>query len=236
MDLLLNYNDKRFLYLLTVSLKKKGYAVLSNYDFDSFLIDAAYSSFYEFFSSNEKKYFQGDLTVPYGYFGLKKKGIKTSYEDFYFYKGMPKCPEYLSNILYTIVSKMEYLGFSIINHLIKEFFKNKQYQGNIVHDLKVLLRMIFYHGVNQNSSSTPINPEHTDKSFITILPAATCAGLEYYNGHWQEIYIGKQELLIMCGDKLANFTEGYFLPLKHRVITKSVNTINVRQSMAIFFG
>ena len=62
-----------------------GFLIAKSHSIDLSFLEEFYDLWTDFFLSNEKVAFGGDLKVPVGYFGLEKNGITTQHEDFYYY-------------------------------------------------------------------------------------------------------------------------------------------------------
>ena len=76
---------------------------------------------------------------------------------------------------------------------------------------------------------------HTDNSMMTFLAQANIAGLAVRmpSGHWRQVEIIPETLLVNTGNVLVRWTNDQFLSTKHRVI--NTNTVD-RYSIPVFFG
>jgi len=84
-----------------------------------------------------------------------------------------------------------------------------------------ILRLIHYPPVGSDSHPQSIRAAaHEDINLITLLPAATAAGLELLerNGSWRPIHAAPGQIIVDAGDMLQNITNGLFKSTTHRVV------------------
>jgi len=209
-----------------MSYRKKyhnGFLITQSHSIDLLYLDEFYDLWTTFFLSSQKDAFSGDLQVPVGYFGLEKNGITTQHEDFYYFPNSTLCPAYLRDIT-------NYF-FSNFQQFTTEFILNERF-GTLSQKNKLyLLRIIFYHYSHQTQYLDELNPGHTDKSYLTVLPPASHSGLQYSeSGVWKDLSLNENEILLVFGDKLSDFAS----PLEHRVIHNTQVDCAHRISMAFF--
>jgi hypothetical protein len=200
-----------------------GFLIAKSHSIDLSFLEEFYDLWTDFFLSNEKVAFGGDLKVPVGYFGLEKNGITTQHEDFYYFPNSTLCPSYLRNIT-------NYF-FSNFKKFTTEFIRSENFSTLNQENTLYLMRIIFYNYSYKTKCLEELNPSHTDKSYFTILPPASSAGLQYKESSvWKDLPLNEDEVLLVFGDKLSNLIP----PLEHRVINNTQMDHTHRISMAFF--
>lgn len=89
----------------------------------------------------------------------------------------------------------------------------------MVRDGASLLRWLHYFALDGNEEGERAGA-HTDINFITLLPAATSAGLEVQtrDGIWIPINNPPNSIIVNAGDMLMRYTLGLILSTLHRVV------------------
>lgn len=214
-----------------------GFIAVINSGINQDVLDAAYGSMEWFFSQkteDKMELFDPELAGERGYtpgesakgqteqdfkefFSVcrektMERGSQNIWPEEYFFK------RHFLDLFGHLMSYKEEFESAIANALgIEEnFLTDKTAEGEI------LLRAIHYHPATSKKQLWAA--EHTDIGLFTILPRATGAGLQAQNkdGNWIDVVVPEDALIINCGDKLENMTNGEFASCKHRVIPKDL--------------
>ncbi len=116
--------------------------------------------------------------------------------------------------------------------------QEKDFLKNICDDGDSIIRMLHYPMPPSNSGvNEPVvwAGAHTDIDAFTILPKASCEGLEVMDdcGHFQSVVVKEDAMIINVGDFIEAFSNGYFKSAVHRVM-KPENMSHDRYSSVLF--
>jgi isopenicillin N synthase-like dioxygenase len=122
--------------------------------------------------------------------------------------------------------------FSLALNQEKDFLKN------ICEDGDSIIRMLYYPlPPSESGVNGPVvwSGAHTDIDAFTILPKATCEGLEVMDdkGVFQPVFVKEDAMIINVGDLIEAFSNGYFKSSVHRVM-KPENMSQDRYSSVLF--
>lgn len=108
--------------------------------------------------------------------------------------------------------------------------------ADLVSDADSLLRVLHYPALGDNAPDGAVRAAaHEDINFITLLPAATDAGLELMNrsGNWAAVDGLEGELVCDTGDMLSRYLNGRIPSTTHRVVNPT-DSASERYSMPFF--
>ncbi len=103
--------------------------------------------------------------------------------------------------------------FSLALYQEKDFLKKLHKGGD------TSCRMIHYPTMKDRKEGEIWAEAHTDIDTFTILPKATCEGLEVMDdkGNWIPVFVQGDAMIVNVGDFLEIFSNGYFRSSMHRV-------------------
>ena len=83
-----------------------------------------------------------------------------------------------------------------------------------------LFRILYYPPVPENVDGAVRSAPHEDINLITLLPAATAAGLQVKDleGVWWDVDTNPGNIIVNAGDMLKEATGGYIPSTTHQVI------------------
>lgn len=113
----------------------------------------------------------------------------------------------------------------------KDFFEKMVYNGSSV------FRLLHYPPIPQDADPRCLRAApHEDINFITILPAATAAGLQLKDrdGRWLDVDAENGTLIVDAGDMLARLTNDVIPSTTHQVINTPEAGSKSRYSMPFF--
>lgn len=215
---LIDYQDN---CAMSSHLAQNGVIIIENHQCDLSLLLNFYEDWQQFFESDTKYNYQGDLSVPMGYVG-KEVNAALQHENFYYFKDAIICPKYLRELSDYMFIQLREFAKTLLATLYIDLNPDK---------LLYIMRILYYPKsllVNQ-----VCNHEHTDKSILTLLPMATSQGLEVYQQSWTPIELTTTNLCLMTGDKIIEVQkQPHHVPL-HRVTHSSQDA---RLALAFFMS
>lgn len=235
---------------LVQSLKETGFAVITNHDIDSDILNGAYSEWKDFFASEDKFKFQ--FNDQSGYFPFRSENAKGSSvkdlkEFFHLFNPFVKIPsndefDYVGTM--SVAYQLMFLGYELLGMLDNELpvevtSKFSQRLRNMAEGAPgTLFRVLHYPPLNGDAEPGAVRAAaHEDINLITLLPAATQPGLEVKDseGNWHAVECDPGSIVINAGDMLQEATGGYLKSTTHRVVNPTDGSEkNSRYSMPLF--
>jgi len=243
-----SYLNKHAPKILTNSLSKTGFAVLTDHPISISLINDAYKQWEDFFHSDIKNNYLFNKNKQDGFFpfgtenakGYKEKDLK----EFYHVYSWGKYPNEINqstNLLFkniveltsTILKWIQHETPSNIKSLfsipLPEMIKNSENH---------LLRILHYPPLKGHEPPNAIRgAAHEDINLITLLVAGTQPGLQVKDtsGTWHNVTCDTGAIAINTGDMLNEASGGYFPSTTHQVINPNNQIKNEsRYSMPLF--
>lgn len=225
----------------TQSLKDTGFAVIENHPISRQLIEQVYEDWYQFFLSDEKHNYLFDKKTHDGFVPMSLSETAKGYElkdikEFYHFYPSLRCPEHLRELTMQLYKDMFAMAVTLLGWVERntppEVAKNFSVPLHemIQESERTLLRILHY------PPFTGVEPvgavraaAHEDINLLTVLPAATAAGLQALpkNGEWQDVPCDPAWIIINVGDMLAECSNGYYQATKHQVINPSLDAAKI---------
>lgn len=136
----------------------------------------------------------------------------------------------------TLFTKMDAAASTLLEALAEYFDLPTRTLADLVTDADSLLRVLHYPALGDQTVEGAVRAAaHEDINFITLLPAATDAGLELMDrdGNWAAVDGLEGELVCDTGDMLSRFLNGRIPSTTHRVVNPS-DAVSERYSMPFF--
>ena len=216
-----------FVEKLMKAAHEVGFFALINPEIEVEVLRAAYRASQKFFSSSWEE--KSEIYAPHlngqrGFVpGETAQGhiIKDAKEFLHIGKKDNLWPSFmdLQTPFESLITSLEPASIEIQKALAIALGEKEDFFTQMTENGASLLRPIYY----------PANPEegspwagaHTDINLFTLLPMSTEEGLEiYHQGEWIGVKVPENALIINCGDKLQNLSNGYFKSSLHRVVAK----------------
>ena len=244
-----NYQDENAPALLEQSLKTTGFVILTNHPIHRDDVSAVYAEWEHFFTSNIRHNYLFNRETQEGYSpkSLAEKAknstvqdIKEQYQLYFPWGRYPAC---LSNKTRELFYSLYPLGIEIACWLEEQMpDKIRQRLACLLKDMMSMersqFRMLYYPALTDTEKKGALRAApHEDINLITLLPAATTAGLEMQdtNGKWYSVITNPGDLIINIGDMLQEATGYFYNAAPHRVINPPDEESNVaRLSMPLF--
>ena len=213
------------------SIKQTGFAVINNHPVDQKILDEVYSEWSNFFKSEQKLKYRFDPKIQSGYFPFRSENAKDSpikdlKEFYHLYKEEDLPSECNSSTLALRRSLIEMA--SILLSWLDEYTPSSirsqfsmPLSQMIVNSKTTLLRVLHYPPIQGDIEQGAIRAAaHEDINLITLLPAATAAGLQVKDnfGKWHDVPCDPGSIVVNAGDMLQLASDGYYRSTTHQVV------------------
>jgi isopenicillin N synthase-like dioxygenase len=237
--------DERF----AQSLHETGFAVIENHPIPWAKIEQAYREWGAFFNDPIREAYAFDSATQDGYIsgklsetakGEKQKDLKEFYHLYFPWGRYPKTiSENSRELFYLTLDFGKELLVWIERHLPENIQKKLSMKlSDMVSLERTLYRILHYPPFNGTEPAGAIRAAaHEDINLITVLPAASEAGLQAKDkdGNWHTVKTDPRTLVINIGDMLQEATDRYYISTTHRVINpEGSNAKKARMSMPLF--
>ncbi len=249
----------QFIDQLFSGLKDYGFIVLKEHDIPQELFNQAYSMLEKFYSMpvEEKIKYAGVHGGQRGYTAFGTEHAKNSsvmdLKEFWhvgrevapthkFAKYYPKnvwpteLPDF-KTVFSQLYSSLNEAGKAMLQALTFPLEVPQNYFDYMVEDGNSILRLLHYPPIAANSDSRALRAApHEDINLITLLPAATAAGLQLKDrdGSWLEVEGNPGELIVDAGDMLARICNDVIPSTTHQVVNSPEAAKKSRYSMPFF--
>ena len=213
------------------SLKNTGFGIIKNHVIDFELIKNVYAEWEMFFNLPEKQDYLYNKETQEGYFPYLAENAKDSdqkdLKEFYHYYTWGRYPAMLSPNTKNLRDQLTHLASEILNWIQEDTpaaIKNKFSQPlpEMIKDSpSILMRILHYPPLTGKESEGAVRAAaHEDIDLLTLLPAATAAGLQVKDIHdqWHGIECDPGAIVVNAGDMLQMCSENYYRSTTHQVI------------------
>lgn len=243
-----SYKSKSAPKDFTESLRVTGFGVLTDHPIPYSLVQATFDDWSQFFKRQDKFDYLFDAKTQSGYFPFKTENAKNStvkdLKEFFHYYNWTQLPKGLSGNTRELFDRTQALAVELLGWIeentpreVRSKFSMPLSQM-IQESSETLLRPIHYPPLDGSEEPGAIRAAaHEDINLITILPAATAAGLQVLDneGIWHDVECNPGALAINSGDMLKMASDGYFGSTTHRVVNPDgMKAGEPRYSMPLF--
>lgn len=226
------------------SLRERGFAILKEHGLNAALLSDVYSVWRKFFNAHDKYalHFENNLD---GYFSFGSERAKDSavpdpkeFFHYYLWGRKPVGTEASTSILF---DRLNGLALFVLEAL--EEHGRPRAHLSLTESLatasrtspRMVLRITHYPPMPKGIWRPFINAPHEDINLLTLLPAATRGGLEVRQrgGKWIRIEPVPDNVLVICGDMLAESSSSVYSATTHRVTTAGNSDVG-RLSLSFF--
>lgn len=216
----------------TESLHNTGFGVLTNHPLSQTRLETIYKEWYEFFLTEAKNKYQFDPSLMDGYFSPKisetaKGNTKRDLKEFYHIYPQGRYPAEVSDAAHQYYQEGSALAAKLLAW-VEEYtpadIKAKYSMPlpeMITGSDHTLLRVLHYPPlVGDEEPGSVRAAAHGDINLLTLLPAATQAGLQVLGKDeaWHDVPCDFGMLIVNIGDMLDEASEGYYPSTIHRVL------------------
>ena len=216
----------------TESLHRTGFGVLTNHPLSQPLLETIYQEWYEFFQTDAKNQYNFDAVKMDGYFSPKvsetaKGNTKRDLKEFYHIYPGGRYPAEVSDAASQYYEQGNKLATELLqwveDHTPADI-KAKYFMplsDMIPGSDHTLLRVLHYPPLRGDEEPDAVRAAaHGDINLLTLLPAATQAGLQVKgkDDEWHNVPCDFGMLIVNIGDMLDEASEGYYPSTIHRVL------------------
>ena len=227
-----DYRDPDAARKFTESLHQTGFGVLTNHPLSQHLLNTIYQEWYEFFQTDAKNKYTFDAEKMDGYFSPKvsetAKGFsKRDLKEFYHIYPWGRVPSEVSNAAVEYYAEGSKLAAELLqwveDHSPAEIkAKYSMPLSDMITDSDLtLLRVLHYPPLQGDEEPDAVRAAaHGDINLLTVLPAATQAGLQVLgkDDAWHDVPCDFGMLIVNIGDMLDEASQGYYPSTIHRVL------------------
>ena len=232
----------------TDSFRQTGFAVVSDHPIQPQLIQESFREWERFFSSEEKHLHRYDPVKQSGYFPFRTENAKDyskkDLKEFYHHYPWDQFPKQVSEFtpqLYRALLEMSRVLLAWVEQStpaeVRAGFSMPLTQM-IDESQEILLRAIHYPPLTGTEEEGAVRAAaHEDINLITLLPAATAAGLQVkdLNGVWHDVPCDPGTVVVNSGDMLKAASGDYYPSTTHRVMNPTGEASRLpRYSMPLF--
>lgn len=214
------------------SLHNTGFGVLTNHPLSQPLLNAVYEEWYGFFQNEAKHQYAYDPQKYDGYFSpavseTAKGNTKRDLKEFYHIYPWGRYPAEVSDAARRYYEDGAKLAATLLQW-VEEYTPaavKAKYSMPLSQMIKgseqTLLRVLHYPPLSGDEEPGAVRAAaHGDINLLTILPAATAAGLQVVgkDGAWHDVPCDFGMLIVNIGDMLQEASAGYYPSTIHRVL------------------
>ena len=223
------------------SVQETGFVVLTHHGIDDGLIRDAQTGWRQFFL--ESQFFKdGWIDAVDGNFGFKgmksEKAVGAKVADLKeFFHWRPGKPVPTSSSVPTarLFSQLEDVAFQVLG-ILEQRGARQDYRESCVGSDNTILRSLYYPALDFSQEPEAVRAAaHEDINHITLLVAATSAGLEVKDakGNWHAVPHEDNSIVVNIGDMLQLASGGFYRSTSHRVVNPDSSRTD-RISMPLF--
>ena len=223
------------------SVQETGFVVLTHHGIDPKDIREAQSAWRQFFLASpiRKADFVNAKDGNQGYKGFKGEkavGAKTAdLKEFFHWRPGGQLPHEAAAITMIMFEQLQEVAFQLLGILEKRGGRT-DYRESCERSDNTILRSLYYPAMDFSQEPDAVRAAaHEDINHITLLVAATAAGLEVKNakGNWHAVPHEENSLVVNIGGMLQLAGGGFYRSTTHRVINPD-NSRDDRISMPLF--
>lgn len=216
----------------TESLHRTGFGVLTNHPLSQSTLETIYKEWYDFFQTDAKNKYDFDAEKMDGYFSPKisetaKGQTKRDLKEFYHIYPTGRYPSEVSDAARKYYDDGAKLATELLQW-VEDYSpaevkaKYSMPLSDMITDSDLtLLRVLHYPPLRGDEEPDAVRAAaHGDINLLTLLPAATQAGLQVLGKDeaWHDVPCDFGMLIVNIGDMLDEASAGYYPSTIHRVL------------------
>lgn len=231
-----NLRSNDFAHDFKNSVIDTGFAVVTHHGIDQGFIREAQQAWRLFFLNSRayKDAWRNDADGNMGYKGFKTEkavgAAKADLKEFYHWKPGKGLPTEVTALTMHMFAQLEDIGMQILGTMDSQYQKYCQSSDNTI------LRTLYYPAMDFAAEPGSVRAAaHEDINFITLLIAASAAGLQVKDkkGNWHDVPHEENSIVVNIGDMLQLASRGLYKSTTHRVVNPSESSSD-RISMPLF--
>ena len=219
----------------TESLHRTGFGVLTNHPLSQDMLNGIYKEWYDFFQTEAKHQYDFDREKMDGYFSPQisetaKGFVKRDLKEYFHIYPWGRYPSEVSDAARRYYDAGSNLAKELLQWVedhspadIKARY-SMPLSDMITDSELTLLRVLHYPPLNGDEEEGAVRAAaHGDINLLTVLPAATQAGLQVLgkDNAWHDVPCDFGMLIVNIGDMLDEASGGYYPSTQHRVLNPS---------------
>jgi len=223
------------------SVQNTGFVVITRHGIDEGLIREAQSAWKSFFLGSEvsKRLWANPIDTNMGYKGMKsEKAVGAKVPDlkeyFHWQPGKP-IPDLAYSPTAKLFGQLSDISSQVLGILEKRGNRG-DYRESCEDSDNTILRSLYYPALDFSQEPDAVRAAaHEDINHITLLVAATSAGLEVKDakGNWFQVPHEENSIVVNIGDMLQLASGGNYRSTTHRVVNPNSDRSD-RLSMPLF--
>lgn len=223
------------------SVQDTGFVVLTHHGIDKSLIRDAQDGWREYFSRRlaQKEIFLNPENPNFGYKGMKSEkavGAKVAdLKEFFHWQPGQAIPDEAANATEMLYGQLDDISLQVLG-ILEQRSERKDYRESCTGSDNTILRSLYYPALDFSQEPEAVRAAaHEDINHITLLVAATSAGLEVKDakGNWHAVPHEENSVVVNIGDMLQLASGGLYRSTTHRVVNPD-NSRSDRISMPLF--
>lgn len=223
------------------SVRDTGFVVLTHHGIDAGLIREAQNSWRHFFLAGleRKESFINPTNGNQGYKGMrgeKAVGAKVAdLKEYFHWRPGGQLPSESAEVTYVMFEQLQDVALQVLGILDKNGDR-KDYRESCDGSDNTILRSLYYPALDFSQEPEAVRAAaHEDINHITLLVAATSAGLEVKDakGNWHAVPHEENSIVVNIGDMLQLASGGLYRSTTHRVVNPDNNRSD-RLSLPLF--
>ena len=217
------------------SLHNTGFGVLTNHPLSQDMLNGIYKEWYDFFQTEAKHKYDFDREKMDGYFSPQisetaKGFVKRDLKEYFHIYPWGRYPSEVSDAARRYYDAGSNLAKELLQWVedhspadIKARY-SMPLSDMITDSELTLLRVLHYPPLNGDEEEGAVRAAaHGDINLLTVLPAATQAGLQVLgkDDAWHDVPCDFGMLIVNIGDMLDEASGGYYPSTQHRVLNPS---------------
>jgi isopenicillin N synthase-like dioxygenase len=223
------------------SVLNTGFVVLTHHGIDEGLIRDGQQAWRDFFLSDQewKNSYVNAQDGNFGYKGMKsEKAVgakKPDLKEFFHWQPGQDCPRDAIRATERLYAQLEDIALQVLG-ILEQRSERKDYRESCLGSDNTILRSLYYPALDFSQEPDAVRAAaHEDINHITLLVAATAAGLEVKDaqGNWHSVPHEENSIVVNIGDMLQLASGGLYRSTTHRVVNPD-NSRSDRISMPLF--
>ena len=226
---------------ILASVQDTGFVVLTHHGIDFGLIKEAQSSWRQFFlaAQDYKNAYLNPRNGNLGYKGFKGEmavgAKKPDLKEYFHWRSGGRLPTEAAAVTMIMFEQLEDIALKVLGILDKKGERH-DYRQSCEGSDNTILRSLYYPALDFSQEPDAVRAAaHEDINHITLLVAATSAGLEVKDaqGNWHAVPHEKNSIVVNLGDMLQLASGGIYRSTTHRVVNPD-NSRSDRISIPLF--
>lgn len=235
-----DFNNPKQKNGLLEQLRCHSFFVAKNHGVNISYLDDIYRRWIQFFSGNEKFSWLRDESTDEGFvpIGVERSEFSNKFDQKEFYAShtfgkFPSTVDMKSTL--KLIDSLILFSEEVIKILNKNILAINLEE--IISEKKNHMLRIIHYPPQKESDNYEGAHAHTDACLFTVMPLATCEGLEFLdsNNNWIKPKMNSNEIIFFNSDMIDLLTNGYLKSAYHKVSSPKNNILSLSRYSLPFF-